>query len=183
MRFYGLISAAIVVAAGPALADDALMRKGSVVHGQGFTITDAIKQAVETNPGVTEAAANRRATEAELRQNQSTLLPQVRLQAEAGPEKLNRFNAVPVPPGNNEWRNNAREGSIIVRQLVFDGFTSMNEIWRQTARVDAAASRVHERTELIALDAAEAYIDVVRYQRLIALGEENVASHRRLWAT
>ena len=179
MRFYALIPA-VVLLASPALADDALMRKGSVVHGNAFTITDAIKQAVETNPGVTEAAANRRATEAELRQNQSTLLPQVRLQAEAGPEKLTRFNAVPVPPGNGEWRNNAREGSVIIRQLVFDGFASLNEIWRQTARVDAAAARVHERTELIALDAAEAYIDMVRYQRLIALAEENVASHRSI---
>jgi adhesin transport system outer membrane protein len=33
---------------------------------------------------------------------------------------------------------------------------------------------------LIALDAAEAYVDVVRYTRLIALAEENVAAHRRL---
>src|SRR5262249_26830561 len=41
--------------------------------------------------------------------------------------------------------------------------------------------RVRERTELIALDAAEAYIDVVRYSRLIAIAEENVAAHRRIF--
>jgi len=147
---------------------------------QAFTITDAIKQAVQTNPGVTEAAANRRATEAELRQSQGTLLPQVRLQAEYGPEKLTRYDITPPPAGDGEWRKDSREASIIVRQLVFDGLTSINEIWRQAARVDAAAARVHERTELIALDAAEAYVDVVRYIRLIALAEENVAAHRRL---
>ena len=45
---------------------------------------------------------------------------------------------------------------------LWDGFTSINEIWRQTARVDAAANRTHERTELIALDATEAYVDVAR---------------------
>jgi len=65
---------------------------------------------------------------------------------------------------------------------VFDGFASINEIWRQAARVDAAAYRVRERTELLALDAAEAYIDVIRYQRLIALANENVAAHRALLA-
>ena len=54
-----------------------------------FTINDALRMAVQTNPSVGEAAANRRATEAELRQTQSTLLPQVRLEASAGPEKLN----------------------------------------------------------------------------------------------
>src|SRR5690606_28931813 len=107
--------------------------------------------------------------EAEMRQQQSTLLPQVRLQADYGPEKLTRNDIVPPPAGDGQWRNDAREGSVIIRQLLFDGFTSLNEIWRQSARVDAAAARVHERTELIALDAAEAYIDMVRYLRLIQL--------------
>lgn len=147
---------------------------------QAYTITDAIKQAVHTNPGVTEAAANRRATEAELRQNQGTLLPQVRLRADYGPEKLTRHDISPAPAGDGVWRKDSREASIVVRQLLFDGLASINEIWRQTARVDAAAARVHERTELIALDAAEAYVDVVRYTRLIQLAQENVAAHRSL---
>ena len=43
--------------------------------GDAFTIIDAINQAVTTHPGVGEAAANRRGTEAELRQTQGTLLP------------------------------------------------------------------------------------------------------------
>lgn len=163
-----ILASALCAAAAPAFAQ------------QAFTITDAIKQAVHTNPGVTEAAANRRATEAELRQNQGTLLPQVRLRADYGPEKLTRYDITPAPAGDGQWRKDSREASIVVRQLLFDGLSSINEIWRQTARVDAAAARVHERTELIALDAAEAYVDVVRYTRLIQLAQENVAAHRRL---
>ena len=83
--------------------------------------------------------------------------------------------------GNNTWLN-GRTGSVVARQLLFDGFTSINEIWRQTARVDAAAHRTHERTELIALDATEAYIDVARYTRLVALAQENVAAHKRIYS-
>jgi len=173
-----MLAAALLSSA--ALADGPAKSRQAV--GGGYSIIDAIKQAVNSNPGVTEAAANRRATEAELRQNQSTLLPQVRLEASYGPEKLSRFDIVPPPAGNGQWRNDAREGTIVVRQLLFDGFASLNEIWRQTARVDAAAARVHERTELIALDAAEAYIDVVRYTRLIQLSEENVAALRSIAA-
>ena len=156
--------------------------------------------AVQTNPTVGEAAANRRATEAELRQTQSTLLPQVRLEALAGPERLNnpatRFPGGNVPPGalvppcngaggagctlnNDQWVAGAK-GSIAIRQLLFDGFASLHDIWRQAARVDAAAARTHERSELIALDASEAYIDVVRYTRLIALADENVKAHRSI---
>ena len=145
-----------------------------------FSVRDAILQAVTSNPGVGEAAANRRATETELRQVQSTLLPQVRLEARIGPEKFNDRDLIAPPQGNNTWLN-GRTGSVVVRQLLFDGFTSLNEIWRQAARVDAAAHRTHERTELIALDAAEAYIDVVRYIRLVALAQENVAAHRQIF--
>jgi adhesin transport system outer membrane protein len=144
-----------------------------------FTIFDAITQAVQTNPGIGEAAANRRATETELRQNQSTLLPQIRVEGKTGRVKYDFQDALVPPQGNNQWLN-GREVSVFGRQLLFDGFKSINEIWRQAARVDAAAYRVRERTELIALDAAEAYINVTRYLRLISLADENLRAHQRI---
>jgi outer membrane protein, adhesin transport system len=147
--------------------------------GQAFTLNDALQQAIATNPNVGEAAANRRATESELRQQQGTLLPQVRLEGRWGPERFNQ-DIAPAPLGNNQWLN-GRAASVVVRQLVFDGFSSINDIWRQAARVNAAAERVHERTELLALDAAEGYIDVTRYTRLIAIAEDNLRVHRNLF--
>jgi outer membrane protein, adhesin transport system len=171
-----LVIVGLTVAIGPAGA------------AEPFSINDALMQAAHTNPGVGEAAANRRATESELRQTQSTLLPQVRLEARYGPEKFDQSAAVvtstalPVPiDGNAVWRNGSQE-SVVVRQTLFDGFASIHDIWRQSARVNAAAFRVRERTELIALDAAEAYVDVVRYLRLVALAEQNVATHEKIFA-
>jgi adhesin transport system outer membrane protein len=155
------------------------LANGSAAKAEAFTIVDAISQAVQTNPGVGEAAANRRATDAELRQSQGTLLPQVRLEARAGPERFNQQAIVPAPIGNGDWLP-GRSGSVVIRQSLFDGFASINEIWRQSARVDAAAYRVHERSELIALDAAEAYISVIRFTRLIAISQDNIAAHRRI---
>jgi len=155
---------------------------------QVFSINDALRQTMLTNPGVGEASANRRATESELRQTQSTLLPQVRIDASYGPEKFDQnYSGTPPIPGltagvvgAGPWRNGSQE-SVVVRQLLFDGFASIHDVWRQTARVDAAASRVKERTELLALDAAEAYVDVVRYMRLVALSEQNVANHDKIF--
>jgi outer membrane protein, adhesin transport system len=165
-----------------------ILAMGSPAVAGDFSINDALKQAVATNPGVGEASANRRATESELRQTQSTLLPQVRLEARYGPEKFDQSNpvtsssALPIPiAGNGAWRNGSQE-SVVVRQILFDGFASIHDIWRQSARVNAAAFRVRERTELIALDAAEASVDVVRYLRLVTLGEQNVANHERIFA-
>src|SRR5215212_5513456 len=114
-----------------------------------FSITDALREAAKSHPGVGEASANRRATESELRQTQSTLLPQVRVEASTGPEKFDQSpgivaNNLQVPTvGSGPWRNGS-QGSVVVRQILFDGFASIHDIWRQTARVNAAASRVKE---------------------------------------
>jgi outer membrane protein, adhesin transport system len=153
-----------------------------------FSINDALREAAKSHPGVGEAAANRRATESELRQTQSTLLPQVRIDAYYGREKFDQSasvisgSALPIPAiGTGVWRDGNQQ-SVVIRQLLFDGFASIHDIWRQSARVNAAAFRVRERTELIALDAAEAYIDVVRFLRLVGLADQNVATHEKIFS-
>jgi adhesin transport system outer membrane protein len=157
----------------------------SPVFAAPFSINDALRMAVQTNPQIGEAAANKRATEAEMHQSQGTLLPQVRLEALGGPTRTNvtdsaYFTPPGTPPfGNGTWLP-ASKGSIVLRQILFDGFASINDIWRQAARVDSAAARTHERTELVALDASEAYINVVRYTRLVALADENLRAHRKI---
>src|SRR5207302_4906975 len=99
-----------------------------------FSINDALREAAKSHPGVGEASANRRATESELRQTQSTLLPQVRIEARYGPEKFDQSNpvtsssALPVPiVGNAAWRNGSQE-TVVVRQILFDGFASIHDI-------------------------------------------------------
>jgi adhesin transport system outer membrane protein len=168
MRFQGVLALSVLLGTG----------LSSASYAQVFPIQDAIKQTILTNPGVSEAAANRRATESEMRQVQSTLLPQVRLETRLGAEKFDsRLN--PAPLGNDAWRD-SQEYSVVVRQQLFDGFATINEIWRQAARTDAAAMRTYERTELLALDAAEAYLDVVRYIRLVELATRNLQAHRAI---
>jgi outer membrane protein, adhesin transport system len=177
------------------LAIAGLILAVSPVAAEPFSINDALREAAKTHPGVGEASANKRATETELRQTQSTLLPQVRVDAYVGQEKFdqgvctttvcgaNSFGtALPIPTlGTGVWRTGSSE-SVVIRQLLFDGFASIHDIWRQSARVNAAAFRVRERTELIALDAAEAYVDVVRYLRLVDLANQNVATHEKIFA-
>src|SRR5258705_13506589 len=103
----------------------------SAAVAEEFSINDALLEAAKSNPGVGEASANRRATESELRQTQSTLLPQVRIEARYGPEKFDQgapvtsSSALPIPiAGNGSWRNGSQE-SLVVRQILFDGFASI----------------------------------------------------------
>src|SRR6478672_2804591 len=108
-----------------------------------FSINDALRESAKSHPGIGEAAANKRATESEMRQTQSTLLPQVRVDAYYGREKFDQSasvisgSALPIPTlGSGPWRDGNQQ-SVVVRQLLFDGFASIHDIWRQSARVNA----------------------------------------------
>src|SRR5579863_7760967 len=87
-----------------------------------FSINDALREAAKSHPGVGEASANKRATQTELRQTQSTLLPQVRVEARVGPEKFDQppgviASLVTPTVGSGPWRNGSQE-SVVVRQLL-----------------------------------------------------------------
>ncbi|MEO0979930.1 MAG: TolC family protein, partial [Pseudomonadota bacterium] len=114
-------------------------------------LRQVVQEAVSTNPDVLESAANRRARDNEYRRSQGAFLPTLDLSAELGPERLDRPNSFSAEE-NDEWRF-SKEFTVTVQQLLFDGFASVNEVYRQSARVDGAALRVMERSEAIALDA------------------------------
>lgn len=170
-RFAHWLMGAVVstgfVCAGPATSD-------------AMTLRDAVEQALRTNPAVEAARANRRATTYELLQAQGRLLPQIGVQADTGGEKIDRPEGFAADV-NNQWRNRAQAG-IVGRQILFDGWDRANDVYRGAARVDAAALRVLARSETIALDAIEAYVDVQRHVDVLAISRRNVDRHRKILA-
>lgn len=146
-----------------------------------FTLEEAIRHAVATSPTIRESAANRRATEHEVRQSQGGLLPQVRLNGYVGSEVDNRLDALGIA-GTNKWKD-GRQGSIVVSQTLFDGFSSLNEIYRQMARAEGAAWRTQERSELVALDTVEAYLDILRYAESLTAVRESLNALRGITST
>ncbi len=151
----------------------------TAANAQRFSLEEAIRRAVATNPAVGEAAANRRATDFELRQSQGALLPQIRLQGDIGPERRRQFDS-PLANQRSSDFVAGRQANITIRQVLFDGFSTVNETWRQSYRVDAASWRVKERSELIALDTVQAYTDIMRLIDMIGQSARNIAVHRQL---
>jgi adhesin transport system outer membrane protein len=145
-----------------------------------MTLREAIEQALHTNPSIEAARANRRATTFELRQAQGRLLPQVGLYGDTGAEKIDQPEGFAADV-NNQWRNRA-QGGVVARQVIFDGWDRANDVYKGASRVDAAALRVLARSETIALDAIEAYIDVQRHVEVLAISRRNVDRHRKILA-
>jgi outer membrane protein, adhesin transport system len=143
-----------------------------------MTLREAVEAASQQHPAVAAAQANRRATSYELLQSQGRKLPRVDLEADIGEEKVDRpFGQ--NPDVNDVWRTR-RQGAISLSQPIFDGWERINDIYRNAARVDSASFRVLARSEALALDAVEAYINVRRSQTSLDLAEDNARNHRRL---
>lgn len=143
-----------------------------------MSLNEAVRQAVATNPKVDAAEANYRATEELLNQSMGRLYPEIDLLGEYGKYKIDRPEGL-APDVNNVWRNN-KAITAEFRQVLFDGFDRANDIYRSRAKISASSERILARSETVALNGIEAYIDVKRLSQLLGYANENVRRHEEL---
>ncbi|PRY25334.1 adhesin transport system outer membrane protein [Aliiruegeria haliotis] len=157
------------------LARSLLLCSAAALPASALTVEDAIIYVLETNPDIQAAEANKQAIEFELDRAQAFRTPKFRLEGWAGSSR--DFGSNSAGPGSPV---EGYEVSAIVSQRIFDGFFTRSEIERQAYRIDAAALRVLERSEFLALEAVRLYADVLRMQQLLGLARSNVAYHREV---
>jgi outer membrane protein, adhesin transport system len=141
-------------------------------------LKDAVQAALNTNPEIRQAVSNKAATQAERRQAQGLWYPRVSVEASAGVRSLR--NPTRRDIGIADQTLYPIEASVTADELLFDMGGRAAEIRRQAARTDAAASRVEERSEFVALNVARAYIDYLLQQRLVAIAQDNATFHEKL---
>ncbi len=159
---------------GGAVSFSVLLTFGMVGGAEAASLADTVQYTIRTNPEVLQAAANRRAIDFELRQAKGLYYPQIDLRAGVGPEWTRNTT---IKPSTTLTRYESR---ITLQQRVFDGFETQSEKERQAARIDAAASRVRERSEFLGLSAVEFYLDVLRTTAIVERAVGNVQAHRRV---
>jgi adhesin transport system outer membrane protein len=140
-----------------------------------ITIEDAIRQALGTNPDIGVLASNREAVDQELRQARGLYLPQIDI--EAGVGGGNRDDSSTRARTGEDDNLFVRESRATLQQRLFDGFEAGATVERDMARVESAAGRVLENSEVLALDAIGAFLRVLRGRELVSLAERNLSIH------
>ncbi|WP_092787474.1 TolC family outer membrane protein [Rhodospira trueperi] len=135
-----------------------------------MSLEEAAFQAASTNPQIEAAKENRRAQVFELRQGRGLYFPRLDVTADVGPEWTETRNI-------DDEKLVRYDTQIRLTQLLFDGFAREAKIEQRASRLDGAALRVEERVETLSLDAAEVYMDVLRYRELRDIAIDNVAVH------
>jgi len=131
------------------------------------TLDDAAAQALASRPDLKERVALQEAARAAVEVALAPYKPTIDLAAFVG----------------GRWEDELRfqgQASLAARQYIFDGFGTEAGVEAAEARLAAAKGRVAESTAFIALEAARAYLDVLRTQALARIAADNLEVLRRL---
>jgi adhesin transport system outer membrane protein len=140
-------------------------------------LQQAVQKTVNENPLIQSAKSDKRAVEHEIDQAKAGYFPTIDIQAGYGWEQTNN----PTTRGRSDGTvyYDRQESSIMLRQMLFDGLATPNEVARQEARTDSKAYTVFGQSEITALDAVEAYINVLKRRQLLDLAKDNLLVHQR----
>ncbi|MBD3633689.1 MAG: TolC family outer membrane protein [Methylophaga sp.] len=141
------------------------------------TLQEAVDATVKTNPDVLAATHERQAVSKEIDQAKAGYYPTLDLAVGTGWEMTD--NPSTRASGRGEVHLNRDEASLNLRQMLFDGFETPNEVDRQEARTNSRAFGVYSAAENTALDAVLAYHNVLRQQKLVELAQTNLEAHQR----
>ncbi|MDP2808947.1 MAG: TolC family outer membrane protein [Rhodocyclaceae bacterium] len=141
-----------------------------VALAQVQTLKDAAQQAVLSHPEVQSRWHAYKASAEEREAAFGGYLPKLDLTAGTGREDRND------PSMQKSYTRSST--ALTLTQMLYDGFGTRNEV----ARLDHARLvrlfELQDTSETIALEAARAYLDVLRYRKLLGLAEENYIRHR-----
>lgn len=148
------------------------------------SLKDAVQQTINENPEVQAAKDERLAVEQQIDEAKASYFPTVDVAAGYGFEQSNnpttrgRF-ATTSPEQLGTVQYGREEASVLIRQMIFDGLATPNEVARHEAITNAKAYNVFGRSEIIALKGVESYLNVLRRESLLQLAQDNLAYHAR----
>ncbi|HEY8355641.1 MAG TPA: TolC family outer membrane protein [Methylophilaceae bacterium] len=138
------------------------------------TLQQIIEKTVISNPEVQARYHTFTAAEHETLITRGRLLPQLDLTSTyRDQEKM-----VPDPgrTGNPESRT-----ALILRQMLFDGFITANEMKRLNHASRVRFYELQGTMQKVALEATRAYLDIQRYRRLVDYAKDNYVTHKQLY--
>ena len=133
----------------------------------------AARKALETNPDVTARVNALRASLDAVSVARAGWLP--RVDAEAGAGRTEDRITSRIPASGSLDHNGV---ALSITQLLWDGTALTTQIRRLDHDRQTRWFELLDVSENTALEATRAYIDVVRYRKMVALSEDNYVDHR-----
>ncbi|MFD1747420.1 TolC family outer membrane protein [Rhizobium helianthi] len=143
-----------------------------------MSLQEAVAKTLQTNPQILEASKNREAVEFELRQARGLYLPSVDLEAGYGKRRLSNASTGTLTTNHENYV--PADVGLTITQRLYDGGAIRSQVEQQSARVDSASFRVLERSETLALQATQDYLEYILQAKIVGIAKQNVDFHNRI---
>jgi len=135
------------------------------------TIEDVVEHVLKTNPDIRATAYNRLARDEEVKKAESGYYPSLDVSAGVGIDKLQHPFKRTLHP---------RSSVLSLNQNLFHFGTTTNEVRRQKSRVQSQAYLLQANSEVMSLQTARVFLDVLRAEELHELAQENLLNHQKI---
>jgi len=135
------------------------------------TLSSAVERAILKNPEIKFKNENFLAASSDMEAAKGAWRPRVDLTLQAG------RNNTSSPGFSSNGDYNHSQGSLQLRQTLFDGFATASDVRRLGHGTLVAYYDLLSSSDQIALETAGAYLDVQRYRELVNLSKDNYATH------
>ena len=158
----------------------ALMLATLCSQAQAMSLSEAIQSTIDTHPEIRAAASSRLSSEAEAKIARGGYLPTVDLLMGYGRERTDNPSTRARGFNHNRETLTYSNNELRLRQMLFDGFNTPNEVGRTEAVVNSQAYRLQGTAESLALRTIEVYLDVLQRRELVELARNNLLAHQRV---
>ena len=139
------------------------------------SLTEVIELTLKSNPAIQSSSQTVKAAAAMKRQAIAGYLPVIDLTMASGTESSN--NTTTRTMGAMDDRLTRTERRISITQLLYDGSSTSNLVKQQVSVLEATEARLARHRESTSLLAVQAYVELVRLDRIVELAQDNLLFH------
>jgi len=141
-----------------------------------ISLKDVVAEVLDTNPIIVERLRNYKATREEVNIADAGYYPTLDFQSSYGKKYEGRVSSKVLKTTENVFQN-----SLILRQNIFDGFSTHEKVNYQKMRTLAAAFSYLEKANDVTLQTINVYLELLKQQELFRNSEMNVKHNHNLY--
>jgi adhesin transport system outer membrane protein len=154
------------------------------VNSNAQSLEQAVAKALDTHPDIRQSFARFKSKEEDVNRASAGYLPIIDLTAGYGYEYTdtpsNRRSAFNDSDGETELARG--EFGISIKQMLFDGMLTSNEVDRTKFEASAEQWTLIANAEDLALQVAKAYLNFIKTAELVKLSEKNIEAHQAIYS-
>jgi len=148
----------------------------SAVSLEALSLKEALVESLETNPKIKENLQVYKAAKEDLEISTSLYYPTLDLKAGAGYQDISNSNT-----GFQKESDDIYETSLLLRENLFDGFTTTHSVSSNEARLLSASYNFIEKANETAFETLLAFINVLKEKELRAIALQNIQINNRIF--